>query len=79
MSKKYDKKLWNEIKDELREDLSRYDDDYQTWSEVVLDCPSNTFEELLGKIPEDQNEIFHSMIMKEINRLGNSVSKNQQD
>lgn len=56
-------KLINKIKDELVEDLSRYDDDYESWVEVVFDCPSNTLEKLLDQIPEEDSERVYEKIL----------------
>ena len=48
--------LKDQIKSELEEDLSRYDDDYSSWVEVVRDCPSNTLEKLMGQVGDTDDE-----------------------
>ena len=63
--------LINKIKDELVEDLSRYDDDYETWSRIVLDCPSDTLDNLLGQIPEDDyDRMYENVLHPFIRSLG---------
>lgn len=42
--------LIQQIKDELVNDLGRYDGDYQSWREVVADCPSNTLKGLCNQL-----------------------------
>lgn len=64
-------KLINKIKDELVEDLSRYDDDYESWCEVVFDCPPNTLEKLLDQIPEEDSErVYEKILYPFIESLG---------
>jgi hypothetical protein len=66
----YDSELYIKIIEELNDDLDRYDGDYDTWSEVALDCPSNTLVELLKKVPEDQVEEMNVLIQQHIQSLG---------
>jgi hypothetical protein len=64
------KELKDRIEEELREDLSRYDDEYDVWSEVVLDCPSNTLDEILDEVPGDQLEsVYEEVIIPYIRSL----------
>lgn len=48
--------LKDQIKRELEDDLSRYDDDYWSWVEVVRDCPSDTLEKLMGQVGQSDDE-----------------------
>ena len=55
-----DSNLVEQIKSELNEDLyNRYDGEYDVWSEVVVDCPSSELEDLLGQIPEGEEEEYY--------------------
>ena len=53
-----DYKLLIKIKAEISEDFYRYDGDYETWSEVIMDHPSNTLMQLYKQIPEDKRELY---------------------
>ena len=64
------KQLAQQIRMELDEDLNRYDKDFEVWSEVVLDCPSDTLDELLGQIPEgEMEEMYEDIIYPTIRSL----------
>ena len=64
------------IENELREDLNRYDDEYDVWVEVVMDCPPTSLEELFEQIPEDQlDDYFQNYIYPYIRSLGESESE----
>lgn len=65
-----DNPLYIQIIEELNEDLSRYDEDYESWSEIALDCPSNTLEELLDQIPESDQKEWMVLIEQHIRSLG---------
>lgn len=70
--------LWNQIKDELHEDVSRWGvsdlSELESWSETCLDCPSNTLMGLLKQIPEKDNEEMYEKINNEITKIVKSVS-----
>jgi hypothetical protein len=78
MAKKINQKLWIEIKEELHEDVGCLDD-LESWSETCLDCPSNTLEELLEKIPDELNELYFDKINNEISKIVESVSRDFED
>lgn len=66
----FDNPLYVEIIEELNEDLDRYDGDYDVWSEIALDCPSNTLEYLMEKIPEKYIDEWMVLINQHIRSLG---------
>lgn len=66
----FDPDLVTKVKRELEDDLDRYDGDWDVWSEVVVDCPSNTLESLIGQVPEDQvGKFFETVIIPYIREL----------
>lgn len=61
--------LMKQIEDELSDDLDRYDGEWEVWSEVVMDCPSNTLEKLFGQIPEKYQEHYMRQVSKMVQDL----------
>lgn len=65
-----------QLKDELKEDLSRYDDDFDSWLESALDTPSNTSMEIQRKLVElvgneEFDKVFTAEILPFMRSLGN--------
>lgn len=58
-------KLIDRLKEELREDLSRYDDDHESWMESALDCPSDTSGRLQSQIIDMVGDEEYETIMSE--------------
>lgn len=61
--------LKDRIKRELEDDLSRYDDEYSSWVEVVRDCPSNTLERLMGQVSEEDEDELNKFMDEVIDSL----------
>lgn len=57
--------LKQKIRDELKDDLERYDGDYIVWSDVVCDYPSDTLQSLAGD--DDDTWAFVCDVVREMN------------
>jgi hypothetical protein len=58
--------LIEKLKDELSEDLSRYDYEFDAWFTAALDCPSRGSERIQGEIFELVGEVRYEEIMGDI-------------
>lgn len=65
-----DKKMIARIQEEVAEDLGRYDGDYDEWSEIAMDCPSNTLVEIIGELPDDEQEEGWKVAQAKVRSLG---------